>query len=87
MDQRSINEAVRQAVRHCLDTDNPLVALHAFLLQLRRSSWTDEAIGLVDNAVRRMIAIIYEPDSAESADDFPFEESLAVTNDRPATDC
>jgi DNA/RNA-binding domain of Phe-tRNA-synthetase-like protein len=69
MDQRSINEAVRQAVRRCLENDNALVTLHAFLRRLRRSNWTDEAIGQVDNATRRMIAIIYEPDSAESADD------------------
>jgi hypothetical protein len=69
MDQSSINEGVRQAVRRCLNTDNPLAALNAFLSRLRQSNWPDEDIGLVDNATRRMIAIIYEPDSSESADD------------------
>ena len=75
MNQSSINEAVQQAVRRCLDSKGPVVALQSFLMRLRHASWSEEAIGQVDNATRRMIAIIYEPASSESADVIPFEGS------------
>jgi hypothetical protein len=78
MEQRSINEAVQQAVRRCLDSSEPLVSLQLFLALLRQASWPDEAIGHVDNATRRMIAIIYEPESSESADEMQFEELAAA---------
>jgi hypothetical protein len=78
MEQSSINEAVQQAVRRCLDSSEPLVSLQSFLAALRQASWPEDAIGHVDNATRRMIAIIYEPESSESADEMPLEESTAM---------
>jgi hypothetical protein len=69
MDQRSMNEAVQQGVRRCLESDKPLVVLQSFLGRLRHADWSEEAIGGVNNATRRMIAIIYEPESSESADE------------------
>jgi hypothetical protein len=68
MDQKSLNEAVEQAVRRCLDASEPLVALQSFLSRLRQSgSWGEEEIAHVENATRRILAIIYEPSSAEDA--------------------
>jgi hypothetical protein len=56
------------------EDDNPLVTMQAFLLRLRQAKWPAEAIGHVNNATRRMIAIIYEPESAESADELQLQD-------------
>lgn len=63
-----MNEAVQQAVRRCLDTSEPLAALESFLQRLRQSGEFAEAhISHVENATKRILAIIYEPGSAEDA--------------------
>jgi hypothetical protein len=68
MDQQAVNEAVQQALNRCLRALEPLGALDSFLGRLRHSgSWTEEKIAHVENATRRMLAIIYEPLSAEDA--------------------
>ena len=74
MDQRSINEVVQQCVRRCLGSDQPLVILEAFLFRLQQADWTAESIGHVNIAVRRMLAIIYEPKSSESADELQLQD-------------
>src|SRR3954467_14698342 len=68
MDQRSLNEAVQQALDRCLRAPEPLGALNSFLGRLKHSgSWTEEKISHVENATRRILAIIFEPSSAEDA--------------------
>ena len=74
MDQRLINEAVQQCVRRCLTSDKPLVMLNAFLLRLQQADWPTESIGHVNIAARRMIAIILEPESSESADELQLHD-------------
>jgi hypothetical protein len=68
MDQRQLNEGVRQAVRRCLDSNEPLAALQAFVGKLRHNGgWGETEISHVENAAKRILAILYEPDSAEDA--------------------
>jgi len=76
MDQRLINEAVQQAVRRCLGTSEPLAALESFLGRLRVNGWGEVEMGHVENATKLMLAIIYEPESAENArhDEFKGDE-------------
>ena len=69
MDQRSINDAVKQAVRHCLDSDiRPLDSLNRFLEGLGRDGFTLNDIEIVRAAATKMLTAIYDP-----GDDVPPE--------------
>ena len=65
MGQLNINEAVKRCVRDCLDSDQPVVTLDIFLLQLERAGWPKKDIAAVCGAATRILANIANPDSAE----------------------
>jgi hypothetical protein len=65
MDQRAINEAVRQCVQRCLADDKPLAALSQFMHRLRTSGWAESDIEIVQNTATRMLSVIYDMGNAE----------------------
>jgi hypothetical protein len=66
MDQRSINDAIKQAVRHCLESDaRPIDSLNQFLETLERDGFTHSDIEAVRAAATKILTTIYDPGDDE----------------------
>ena len=65
MTQSTINQAVRECVRECLGTHEPLATLMHCIERMRDEGWSHTDLELIRRTALRMLSVIYDADGKE----------------------